>query len=524
MAHQGRRAVVAVVLLGLAGCGGGDPGIQTAQRAVDALQAAVDLLRPIVDASSAQAAIPQMQPVFGDLAVALDAMISYTQEHGLIEGRAKEVRTLQASLQRLEQELQQQEHRLRELPGLPADFWNAFRVEAYRLARTAVRMQAASMGGDPALAAAVEEVGAMFDRYGPEQVIEIKLTQIYSGDKDSAIEKIRASLPEAQVVDFAKPQEYDVWLVTVAPVADFARFASGISFGNVVRSEEASREITVELTSADAALATSASTAYDAVPDGQQYSSEESGYEGRGGPPPVEMALPEIDLVGSAQQWFAGWVDRVADGAARVATMEGGMSFGPAAAHAQLAEQLFDPESPQHEMAIRALLGVKPQDVADRAVRQRIAQGFRQVAFESQQFAPEGVQGLVLWGGKFSVPLLAQLLERGDYGSEAAIYEALASIKTPEAAAAVVARLEGSYQSEAALECLRQMGEAAEDALLSVLPMESAEANLGEVGGKKSVALLRRATSSENDAIVEAALEAIRQIQQRERDARNTQR
>jgi hypothetical protein len=197
--------------------------------------------------------------------------------------------------------------------------------------------------------------------------------------------------------------------------------------------------------------------------------------------------------------------------------------------HAQLAEHLFDAQSPFHEKAVQTLLNVPREEVADKKVRGRIAQGYRQVAFaEGSAHAAAGVRGLVAWGGKFSAPLLIELLEKsaaagGGTGVEEALYEGLGSLATPECAAAVVERLGAATSSPAAVACLRKMGPVAEQPLVDLLPFESADANLAainllaDVGSRKSNAILRKATKSENEDVASAALEAIRKIRERER-------
>jgi len=196
--------------------------------------------------------------------------------------------------------------------------------------------------------------------------------------------------------------------------------------------------------------------------------------------------------------------------------------------HAQLAECLFDAQSPFHEKAVLTLLNVSPREVADKKVRGRIAQGYRAVAFaEGSQHAASGVRGLVAWGGKFSAPLLIELLEKTSAGGggdvDAALYEGLGVLATPECATAVVARLAVSTSSPEAIECLKRMGPVAEEPLLAALPFEAAEANLAainllaESGTRKSNTILRLATKSENADVARAALDAIRKIRDRER-------
>jgi hypothetical protein len=68
------------------------------------------------------------------------------------------------------------------------------------------------------------------------------------------------------------------------------------------------------------------------------------------------------------------------------------------------------------------------------------------------------------------------------------------------------------------------MGSVAEPALIAVLPFEQPDSNraalevLGEIGTRKSLSILRRATKSANEEVKEAALAALRSIQERLRD------
>jgi hypothetical protein len=283
-----------------------------------------------------------------------------------------------------------------------------------------------------------------------------------------------------------------------------------------------------------------------------------------------------MDPLTAAQSQFGRWLNNTVGGGGPPAPLPPPGAPAPYD-FARLAELLHDAQAEFHEYAILTLLEVDPRDVTDKAVRERIAKGYKFVAFESGAHMVEGVQGLVAWGGKFSVPLLVQLLdpqaaaaaaggdgagmergmEGGDSGltgdsgrggeggefappmgmysatltpeAEAAIYAALGELATPEGATAVVARLEtaATTGNEAIAASLRAMGVVAEAALLKALPFEnSTEGNLtaiavlGDVGTKKSLAIIRLATQSENEQIVEAALEARSKIQARLRAAR----
>lgn len=256
------------------------------------------------------------------------------------------------------------------------------------------------------------------------------------------------------------------------------------------------------------------------------------GYEGRGETAAADAgtspAAPPQDALAAAKAGLGQLFNTLTGNAPpEPATLPDG-SPNPAAAdfHAQLAELLFDAQAPHHEQAVLALLEVKPKDVTDKKVRARIAQGYKHVAMETNAHQAEAVRGLVKWGGKFSAPLLIELLEKGTAGAEDAIYEGLGAFGTAEAAKVVVERMGTGANSEAALACLRKMGDIAEAPLIGALPFETPEANraaielLGDVGTRKSNAILRQATKSENEDVAAAANEAIRKIQERLRAAK----
>jgi hypothetical protein len=196
--------------------------------------------------------------------------------------------------------------------------------------------------------------------------------------------------------------------------------------------------------------------------------------------------------------------------------------------HAAMAEILYDSQSPHHERAVTELLEVAPTDVSDKKIRARIANGYRQLAFaENSTHAAKAVEGLVHWGGKFSGPLLIELLEKQSAsGADEAILIGLGKVATPEAADAVAKRLESGTGAggEGAFASLRAMGPVAEAPLVKLLPLESPESNraaievLGEIGTRKCLSLLRRATKSENEEVKEAALAALRSVQERLRE------
>jgi hypothetical protein len=173
------------------------------------------------------------------------------------------------------------------------------------------------------------------------------------------------------------------------------------------------------------------------------------------------------------------------------------------------------------------LAKLDPATVADKTVLAEIARGFRKLA-TSPDAKVTSIRDLIRWGGKFSVPLLVEMVKNGEATNKQVLFEGLAAHPTAEGAAAVFAQLAAGADREAAPAALAKMGPAAEDVVLAGLPAESAEANLasvkvlGEIGTNKSIAMLRRATKSENEGIKEAALDAVRQIRARRAKEKST--
>jgi hypothetical protein len=492
------------------------------QKAVGSIENAATLVKSITEPNSARAAAPELNPTLTEMA---DSMIAALGNEGLSTRNISAIADLTKAVQELEAETE----RLETLKGLPPEFWNAFRLEWYQANAKVYGAMGAEPGEDPGFTAGVQQTATMLQTHGPERIIEFTLKNIAGGDKDAAVEKIRALAGNgAEVASFADPESYDEWLVAVGPVDDFDKLVAAVDFGTVTDQEKAKCEIIVELKPIEETMVTTEVATEVAPPVGY---SEGMGRDGMMTDVAGEAMAPGAE---SGQQALM----MLAAGGAEFATKLS--AFVPRGApgepmfyhpnyHAQLAEHLFDAQSPFHEKAVLTLLNVPPQKVADKQVRGRIAQGYREIAFsEDSTRVASAIRGLIVWGGKFSAPLLVQLLEKNSAGGgggevEAALYEGLGALATPECAAAVVARLANSTSSPEVIECLKRMGPVAEEPLLAELPFEAAEGNkaaialLAEIGTRKSNAILRLATKSENEDVATAALDAIRKIRDRER-------
>jgi len=189
--------------------------------------------------------------------------------------------------------------------------------------------------------------------------------------------------------------------------------------------------------------------------------------------------------------------------------------------YARLAQLLNSTDTHGRREAADTLLRVRPNDVANPETRKLIARGYRAVAMEDRLGQESAIRGLVIWGGKFSVPILIELMEKERTRVPEEIFEGLASLKDPQGAEAVARYLGNFFNNDAAVSALRRMGSVAEDAVMKAAPSNDPKVSLaavhllGDVGSDKSLPILQRAMQSRNAEIKFAARESTKRIRER---------
>jgi hypothetical protein len=185
----------------------------------------------------------------------------------------------------------------------------------------------------------------------------------------------------------------------------------------------------------------------------------------------------------------------------------------------RLANQLQDGSHFEQEDAIERLLEIDPQDVSLER-RKEIARTLKELAFDTGP--PDGaINGLALWGGRYSVPILIELLESAHVRPPDEFWDAIARYPASESAEAVAKRLGNPFCHEQAVRCLRKMGSVAEPALIMAAPSRDAEVTiaalqlLGDFGTEKSVPVLKKASSSRNPDVRDLAKAALERIRDR---------
>jgi HEAT repeat protein len=194
-----------------------------------------------------------------------------------------------------------------------------------------------------------------------------------------------------------------------------------------------------------------------------------------------------------------------------------------------MADHLVSGDHWKKDKAIEVLLVATPADVPSEETRKKIARGFKKLAENNSPFDKEkAVKGLVIWGGKYSTPILMKMLGDRHGSADKEIIDALGELKDPQAAEVLAGKLGDFFVHESAYNALKEMGEGAEDALIAVGPSNdpkvcvSAITLLGDSGTEKSLPFLRDAQTSRNPDVRNASKTAIKKIIARKNKAKTS--
>ncbi|WP_152097788.1 hypothetical protein [Lacipirellula parvula] len=519
------------MLMLLVGCAQNE-GVKTANELLSSMQAVTALLKSVQDPASAQVAAPKLGPAYQQMIDALNKMVAYEQKHGQVRALKGTINNLEKNVATSRAEFTAECERIDSMKGLPAEFW-----EPMRLYNTKILFAGLQAAGEVEAAATelISQMLAMYDSIGVKNVVECGVTNVFPEDRAETIEKLRKLCGEgAQLIEFDDPDRPNAIMVMMGPVSDFDGMVKKIDFGQVTEQEKNRGEFELEVR-------------FD--PDPQQYPAAPLVDDASQpmSPPPIaaeahahaEAAHAEaMKQHDEAIARMRGEVARMGGDTSHFDNMpdlrphlSGGALDEPDESdpdyHKKLAEALDGGDEFQKRRAMEKLLDVEPSSVADKEVRAKIARGFREVAFESPVHQKVAVEGLILWGGKHSVPLLIELMQKNSEMSvDDSVYDGLAKHPTPEGAEAVANRLTSFFDKAKAYACLKKMGPEAEEAVIEVAPIDDLEVNMFALeffkdhGTKKCYAILQRARKSPNPQIQQAAMDAIREVRQREKEGK----
>lgn len=433
-------------------------------------------LKSVGDQATALAAAPQIRTEWANVIEAIESASKFLQEHGAVFEHNDELfmRTraeLSKSVDACDVELKRLElHR-----GLPVELWNvvlpAFAREELLGASTPSRL--AEPGGAE-LVAQLKARLELMEKHQPAHVLTLVVRQCGPETRPPVKKWIDDAVGAgATVYDQSSPEEPGTLRFFAGPVKDVKKLASSVNFGDVTRIEAARGFLEVEA---------------EADPVAEMMRAAED---------PAALEALSAKMLREADPNSPDY-------------------------HAQLVELLGDRMAMNHDDAIETLLSMDPNEVKDKKVRGAIARGFRDLAFNPGIDVKAGIEGIVKWGGKHSVPMLVELLGRaGIAPAEQQLYDGLAKYPTPEGAEVVAGRLGHFMDRQKAMACLSKMGSVAEPAVIQVAPVDDLEINIFALeflkthGTKKCVGILRRAEKSSNEQIKSAAKAALQEVQAR---------
>lgn len=461
----------------------------------------VDTLATVKDAESAKAATPKLETQYAKLSQIIDSLPELTRTHANAKVRKSELERLVKDRDEAKQRLEAELERVQRLKGLPIEFWSVVRKRGLDVAISAFSLaQTQGIGGDPEALQALQRFRDLMAQHGHPKVVNVEMTNLPSALEQKAYDKLTAAAPGATLHHFSALGKCDA---VFGPVADYkAVLAAASSFGTVQFEDEGQRSIKLEVDRRKLG-ARANSDAEETQLSSQDAQRRDEENRRRAEAEEAEMAKQGRSRLGANRDLDSSQPDY----------------------YEKLAERMTSQWRDVQSDALDKLLRADPL-TAESAARKKIAQNFKELAFNGHgDEQRKGIEGMAKWGGKFSVPLLLELLEQHGAPKES-IYNALGDLKDERAAVPVATKLNDFFDRSHAHNCLRRMGPAAEAGLIQVAPSNDARVCLiaiellGECGSGKAIPTLREAQKSRNLQVREAAKLAVRKIRERQKQAK----
>jgi hypothetical protein len=458
---------------------------------IDATNRVADILATVRDAKSAKESLATLDQGYSELA----ASIKYIVEN---QEQLKSARMLKVTADQLTDDVRaasarwvNELNRLKRTPGLGPEFWKVIRSHSFEIVGGSASLE----GLSPAAQDYFRNVKALCEKYGYEKVVSLEFRNATS-DPD-IFERLQKLAPGAELyhVQLQMGQE-----VTIGPVKDFRGFLAKLDFATISYQDESRRGATIEILPGRPSRFTS---------------------------PELEKSRAETAKIrAEAKDRQAKALKRMEEERlARERERKGPDPSDPDYC-GKLADRMLSENSAYRSQAIDDLLKTDPASVSPET-KKKVARAFKSLA-EGSRFSErkKAVDGLVLWAGKFSVPILLKMLDQRHSLEEEAVLRGLAELKDSRAAPALASRLGDIRFSQLAYDALLEMGSDAEDAVIEIAPSGNANVCmaainlLGSIGTEKSFEVLRKAEESRNRSIRLAAMAAVQKINKRSNDAK----
>jgi hypothetical protein len=466
-----------------------------------------DALQTVRDADSARTAADKVDRKFASLCDLVGGLPALQREQQPEEdpADAKTAAETFESMRKAISRVRSESERLEGAPGLPMEFWKMFDSRALDFA---MRVYEAAPASQVETVAEPQQftrnAKSLLDRVGYEQVVKVDFVNVRLDLASKACAKLQQLAPTAMLYEIKSEGALNVVL---GPVSDFRGFASSIDFADVVLQNEPKRLLKIRIHPMK--LGAKAET----IEEETEITRKENEENARKAQKEAEERMARASAEAEKRQ------------AERMKEEEGGDPSNPAY-YDRLAEMATSDDVFKREKAVRVLLRTSPSKVTAEQ-KKKIARAFKQLADDDHSsLREETIKGLVIWGGKYSGPILLKMLQDSRAFEVEHVIKALGDIKYAKAAPALAAKLGDFFHGKQAAKALREMGEEAEDALLVVAPTQDADVCLaavellGDCGTVKSLPVLRRGAASRNWRVRDASKEAIRKILARKNAAK----
>jgi HEAT repeat protein len=400
--------------------------------------------------------------------------------------------------------------RLEKIRGLPRDFWKVIHARQIEFIGVGLEFQKNMPGAIPlGTNKNLQGLHDLFKSQGSDKIIAVRLANLRDDYAEKVHGRILAAAPGATLIDYDENEMPQVFL---GPVADFQKFRASLDLGKITFEDEPQRLMIVEV---------------DRRKFGYLANSDEEEERLR---QEAEKRKSEAALREAAQR-----EEKLKEERARIEKQEQARREKEQADleaknrlpdprdadyYDRLADRLLDPQYPQRGKALDILVRTEPRSVPSLEARKKIARAFKRIVEDGQGFEQEkAIRGLVVWGGKYSVPILIETLRAKPAYLGKPLVKVLGELKDPSAVKPLIGKLGDFTLHQVACEALVKIGPPAEGPLLQAASSGDPKIRLtvvkllGEVGAEKSLPLLRRelagGTSADLRNAARTALEKI---------------
>jgi len=474
---------------------------KTTRAMIAATNDLADVLQSVHDADSARAGADKVDRKFTLMCGLMGKLPAMQREYANATMDAETAAELPRLMTSAFARVRTETERLNNLPGLPIEFWKVLEAHALdfhiKYLEVAPSAQVASTAGAIEFARNVQDLR---QKVAYEELVKVDFTNMRADLTKNACDRLQKIAPGATLYHL---EATDVMRVAIGPVKDFNAFASAVDFGDVLVRNESKRSLAVKVHRMK--LGAKAETVEEEIQLDMKERAKESQRE-------MEEQMARSRAEAERRE------------AARVKEEEGDPSDPNY--YDKLAELVIADDVFKRDKAVRVLLRTSPSQVTPEQ-RKKIARAFKQLVEDDRaSMREEAIKGLVIWGGKYSGPILLRMLEDSRPFEVEHVIKALGDIKYAKAAPALAAKLGDFFLHQHVRRALRQMGEDAEDALLVVAPSQNPDICLaaiellGDCGTARSLPLLRQGATARNLRVRDASKEAIRKIIARQKEAK----